>query len=236
MECATQRRLAAFCCARSYLVDPKRPRSFLQWMNGGRYIWWRWSIAYLAIVPAAVALYQVLGWLGVLLVAISAFGYVALMLMVETLVHHPQRLNRGPMFAFLPLIAWGAAMIFSPADVQSTEYYKAMAQILPVLLLAFTLERRREYHADVGSDYFQRFATVFVLLNIVVAGWITLLVLASKDDPTIGDARLVNAALASTLIVLALSLITPPADGGKNVGPSPSHVIERVGPVGPADR
>ena len=131
-------------------------------MNGGRYIWWRWSIAYLAIVPAAVALYQVLGWLGVLLVVIPAFGYVALMLMVETLVYHPQRLNRGPMPPSCRSSHGLAGMIFSPADVQSTEYYKAMAQILPVLLLAFTLERRREYHADVGSDYFQRFATVFV--------------------------------------------------------------------------
>jgi hypothetical protein len=194
----------------------RRPdTAFLQWMNGGRYVWWRWSIVYLVIVPASVALYQLLGWLGVLLVVIPALGYAALMLIVETLVYHPQRLNRGPMFAFLPLVTWMITVGLSPNDVQSTEYHKAMAQILPVLLLAFTLERRREYHADVGPDYFQRFATVFVMLNLIVAGWITLLVLASKDDPTIGNVRLVNGALTSTVIVLVLSLITPPAEDRK---------------------
>jgi hypothetical protein len=54
------------------------------------------------------------------------------------------------------------------------------------------------------------------MLNLVAAGWITLVVLASKDDPTIGSARLVNGALTSTVIVLVLSLITPPAEDGKN--------------------
>jgi hypothetical protein len=183
-------------------------------MNGGRYVWWRWGIAYLAIVPASVALYQLLGWLGVLLVVAPALGYAALMLTVETLVYDPQRLNRGPMFVVLPLVTWMVTVGLSPNDVQSTEYYKAMAQILPVLLLAFTLERRREYHADEGPDYFQRFATVFVMLNLVAAGWITLVVLASKDDPTIGNARLVNGALTSTVIVLVLSLITPATEDG----------------------
>lgn len=196
-------------------MNQKQPRTFLQWMNGGRYVWWRWGIAYLAIVPPSVALHQALGWVGVLLVVAPAFGYAALMLTVETLVYHPQRLNRGPMFAVLPLVTWMVTLGLSPDDVQSTEYYKAMAQILPVLLLAFTLERRREHHADAGPDYFQRFATVFVMLNLVVAGWITLVVLASQDDPTIGNARLVNGALASTVIVLVLSLITPPAEDGK---------------------
>ena len=55
-------------------------------------------------------------------------------------------------------------------------------------------------------------ATVFVMLNRIVAGWMTLVVLASKDDPTVGDARLANGALASTVIVLVLSLATPPAE------------------------
>jgi hypothetical protein len=55
---------------------------------------------------------------------------------------------------------------------------------------------------------------VFVMLNLVAAGWITLVVLASKDDPTIGNARLVNGALTSTVIVLVLSLITPATEDG----------------------
>ena len=111
-------------------MDQKRPGTFLQWMSGGRYVWWRWGIAYLVIVPSAVALFQLWGWIGVVVVIVPAFGYVALMLTVETLVYHPRCLSRGPMFVFLPFIAWAAAMIFSPNDVQSTEYYKAMAQIL----------------------------------------------------------------------------------------------------------
>jgi ABC-type multidrug transport system permease subunit len=200
-------------------VNQKRPRTFLQWMNGGRYVWLRWGIAYLIIVPSSVVLYQLLGWVGVLLVVVPTIGYAALVLLVETLVYHPRRLNRGPMFAFLPVVAWMAAVFFSPDDVQSTEYYKAMAQIVPVLLLAFTLERRREYHADTGPDYFQRFATVFVMLNLVAAGWITLVVLASKDDPTVGNARFVNAALASTVVVLVLSLITPSGEDRKTTSP-----------------
>jgi hypothetical protein len=216
-------------------VDQKRSSTFLQWMSGGRYVWWRWGIAYLVIVPSAVALFQLWGWIGVVVVIVPAFGYVALMLTVETLVYHPRRLSRGPMFVFLPFIAWAAAMTFSPNDVQSTEYYKAMAQILPVLLVAFTLERRREYHADGGPDYFQRFATIFVMLNLIVAGWITLLVLASKDDPTIGDARLVNGALASTIIVVVLSLITPPAEDGKQGLAQVDSARDEDGPEHQAD-
>jgi hypothetical protein len=54
------------------------------------------------------------------------------------------------------------------------------------------------------------------MLNLIVAGWMTLVVvLASKDDPTVGDARLANGALASTVIVLVLSLTTPPAEDRK---------------------
>ena len=67
-------------------MNQKRPRTFLQWMNGGRYVWWRWGIAYLIIVPSSVVLYQLLGWVGVLLVVVPTIGYAALVLLVETLV------------------------------------------------------------------------------------------------------------------------------------------------------
>jgi hypothetical protein len=68
-------------------VNQKRPRTFLQWMNGGRYVWLRWGIAYLIIVPSSVVLYQLLGWVGVLLVVVPTIGYAALVLLVETLVY-----------------------------------------------------------------------------------------------------------------------------------------------------
>jgi len=58
----------------------------------------------------------------------------------------------------------------------------------------------------------------------------TLVVLASRDDPTVGDARLANGALASTIIVLILSITPPPAQDRK-AGPAgltlklPEHVL-----------
>jgi hypothetical protein len=55
-------------------------------------------------------------------------------------------------------------------------------------------------------------ATVFIMLNRIVAGWMIFVVLASKEDPTVGDGRLANGALASTLIVLVQSPTTPPAE------------------------
>jgi hypothetical protein len=54
-------------------------------------------------------------------------------------------------------------------------------------------------------------STVFIMLNLIVAIWMTLVVLASWVDSTVGNARLANGALASAVIVLILSITAPPA-------------------------
>jgi hypothetical protein len=177
-------------------------------MNNGVYPWWRWSIAYLVIVPSAVVAYMTLGTPG-LVVPGAILVAVGFYLTVETLVYYPQRLNNGIIIASTPVLAWGASLGAFPDTVQSTEFYKAMSQILPVLLLAFSLEKRREYHTEAGPDYLQRFSTIFVLLILLAALTITLWALA-YDDPRLPFADVVIAALVATVLALVLSLISPP--------------------------
>ena len=55
---------------------------------------------------------------------------------------------------FIIVSIMGAAVWLKADRGVDIEYYKAAAQALPVLLLAFVIEKRSDYH--VGADVLQR--------------------------------------------------------------------------------
>jgi hypothetical protein len=105
-------------------------------------------------------------------------------------------------------VAYIVTLVFAPERVPSTELYKAAAQVLPVLLLAYIVDKRRDFHA---SDPHERTAIFLVLLYIVSASYYTLDVLAYNDAAR-GRANAVIASLVATVVSLAISLMTSPQD------------------------
>jgi hypothetical protein len=96
----------------------------------------------------------------------------------------------------------------APDRTVNTEFYKAVAQVLPVLLLVFVVEWRREFHArtDPASG---RLLTVGVTAALVFAGWQTFKVLV-YDDPARASLRGVVGCLGGTVAALLVSLLMPP--------------------------
>ena len=150
------------------------------------------------------ALYTVFGWRVVLVVV--AVPVVAAL--IELFITRPEVLGRSVLQANLTGIAYIVTLGFTPERVPSTELYKATAQVLPVLLLAYIVDKRRDFHA---SDASERTAIFLVILYIVSAGYFTLDVLA-YDDAARGRANAVIASMVATVVSLAISLLTPPRD------------------------
>jgi hypothetical protein len=145
------------------------------------------------------------GWSGVAGVVISLLA-AALALVA---VADPTRLTGRYFDLLVPLAIAVVTFLVSPRIVQSSEFYKAAAAVLPTLLLIFVVDKRSDFHAAATTRE-KRLAILVVIGYLTAGGYQTLYVLAF-DDPARGDARLVCAAIVATLSVLLLSLLTPPA-------------------------
>jgi hypothetical protein len=110
--------------------------------------------------------------------------------------------------------AAGAVYGLTPEYVHSTELYKAAAQVVPVLLLAFVLERRQEYFE--ATQWVERFSVLVTVMALFMAGAVTFVVLAD-DDASRGDARLVTCPITASAIILILALVRSPARPKRHV-------------------
>ena len=144
------------------------------------------------------------GWSGVAGVVISLLA-ISLALVA---VANPARLTGRYSHLLGPLAIAAVTFLASPRIVQSSEFYKAAAAILPTLLLIFVVDKRSDFHAAATSRE-KRLAILMVIGYLTAGGYQALYVLAF-DDPARGDARLVCAAIVATLSALLLSLLTPP--------------------------
>jgi len=171
--------------------------------------WWgrayvhRWSFVLIGILVTLGTVYLPRGLGGLGSIVAIVFGG----LLLATAVISPSRFA-GWLSQPLLLLSTSTVVYFvTPEIVPSTEFYKAAAQVLPVLFLVFIVDKRREFHRSESVD--QRFANVMVIIWIVAAGHETFQVLAF-DNTSRGDARYVYAAFVVTVTVLFVSLLTPP--------------------------
>lgn len=153
--------------------------------------------------------YAMDGWPGITGVGI----YVLAAPVAWVAISNPGRLVGGVSDFLLPLAVALLTFFLTPRVVESSEFYKAAASILPTLLLIFVVEKRSDFHAAATSRL-QRLAILTVIGYIAAGGYQALAVLAA-DDPAQGDARLVLVAIVTTLVVLVLSLLTPPSKGSR---------------------
>src|SRR5580765_8212100 len=147
-------------------------RIFIQAPKGG---WWWTTIA------------MILAFIGWVVVAPSighliALGSYASFAVIDLICSRPSIFRIKFVQFGVPIIGFWIASGLAPATVKSTEFYKASAGILPVLLLVFVVERRQDYR---GLMYAERIMLVYLIGYIVLASYETLRVLAS-DDAAIG--------------------------------------------------
>jgi hypothetical protein len=171
-----------------------------KWLRAGP--WWRWllPIAFLGILT--VSAYLGRGWTGLTSLGLGLLAIIVL----DAVVTAPERL-RGLAQTTLPVYVWLLTLFVAPEHVASTEFYKAMAQVLPVLLLAFVVEKRAEFHD--ATHLAQRLSRVMVVIYLLSASYETFSVLA-VDDAARGDAGVVIAAMTATIAALTLSMLAPP--------------------------
>jgi hypothetical protein len=137
---------------------------------------------------------------------------------IVALVGRPQLLS-GPFSQLLILVSvLVATSEIAPATVNSTEYYKAAAGIIPTLLLVLVVEKRSEFH--IASRWEARASPLLVVASLTYGIYQTLLVL-SDDDAAKGDAQAVAAAIAGTVAYLLCSMLTPPDRGTDTESASP---------------
>jgi hypothetical protein len=144
-------------------------------------------------------------------------GWVALLVpfigtlmaaVIRSLIVSPAWLGMSHVKVYISIFCAAGIWFVSHEKIPSTEFYKACASLIPVLLLAFVLERRQEY---VQSQLFgQRVDIIFNVIALVIGGVETLQVLA-YDDASVGDARVVSAMIAFSVTSLTLSLVGRPA-------------------------
>jgi hypothetical protein len=149
-------------------------------------------------------------WLAVLVPVIGTVVYG----FIRALIVSPAWLARGNVKLALSMVGGVVGWLMTNERVPSTEFYKACASLIPVLLLVFVLERRQEYRQ---SELFgERFEIVINIIVLVLAGGETLKVLA-YDDASIGDARIVAGLIAFSVTSLTLSMVGHPSQR-PNVG------------------
>ena len=88
--------------------------------------------------------------------------------------------------------------------VESTEFYKATAQIIPVLALALILDMGSAYKTTM--DVLDRFTLVVAMGGLLLAGYVTLRVLA-VDDVSAGSSKTVVAVLSHVMTFLVVNLL-----------------------------
>ena len=107
--------------------------------------------------------------------------------------------------AFLQFVLSSAAGLFAflsvPRYVESTEFYKASAAALPVLLLAIVIDRRRDFSQT--QNLLARATSILSAFATVAAGISAFQVLA-VDNTSVGWANLVGGALAQSSTALLL--------------------------------
>jgi len=162
-------------------------------------------------VGIAYALFVVctlLGWRTALL----AVGVLVAGALIEIFITKPHWLGREVVQADLTALTFIVVGGIAPLRVPSTELYKAAAQVLPVLLLTYVIDKRLDFHGSDGP--FERVSIFLVVAYMVSAGYITLDVLA-YDEAQRGYANVIFASLAATVVSLTISLLTPPRDASK---------------------
>jgi hypothetical protein len=170
---------------------------------------WRWRLAVLVGIGYALfTVYVLFGWRTALLVV----GVLVAGALIEVFITKPHWLGREVIQADLTALTFIVVGGIAPPRVPSTELYKAAAQVLPVLLLAYVVDKRRDFHASKGPS--ERVSICLVVAYIVTAAYTTLDVLA-YDNAERGYANIVIAALAATVVSLTISLLTPPRDTRK---------------------
>jgi hypothetical protein len=173
----------------------------LRWLRAGP--WWRWLLPVAVLAAVGVAAYVTRGWMSLAFLG----GFLAFAVLYDVIVHNPGRLGtRLPFVGSPPITAFVVAALIAPEQVGSSEFYKAAAAILPVLLLIFVVDKRSDFHSALPTE---RGAIVMMILYLVIASSQTLVVLA-EDDPQLGSANLVTASLVAALTALGQSLLTSP--------------------------
>jgi hypothetical protein len=160
---------------------------------------------------------------------------------VLTIVTGPELIRKPLIQAQVLAFVFATVLIVSPTLVYAIEYYNAVAQLLPVVFLAFIIEQKPHFQRADHQPY--RWATVGVTVAQFYAGYSTFKVLAYKDT-TLGDPAIINAAIATTLVLLTISLITPlpepkppkPAQPVTIQIKTPPHLEPAPAPVAPSPR
>ena len=141
-------------------------------------------------------------------------GCLAAFLAIDGCTAEPEMFGNGRA-QFIIVSIMGAAVWLKADRGVDIEYYKAAAQALPVLLLAFVIEKRSEYHA--GADVLQRVTMFIVVVYLVAASFIPFSVLAYKDAQG-WPANWVTAAFAASVMSLGLSLLKRPREASQDHG------------------
>ena len=165
---------------------------------GGSWFWWA------SATPCSSDTRSSAGGQRFSLLAFSSLGAL-----IEIFITKPHWLGREVVQADLTALTFIVVGGIAPLRVPSTELYKAAAQVLPVLLLTYVVDKRRDFHG--AKSPFERVSIFLVVAYMVTAGYITLDVLA-YDDAERGYANILIAALAATVVSLTISLLTPPRD------------------------
>jgi hypothetical protein len=105
------------------------------------------------------------------------------------------------------VIACIAALNGYDEVVQSTEFYKAAAALVPVLFLAFVIEKRQEYHST--DSVGRRVLIVANIIGMLWAGKACFDVLAFDDTKHASTTSIIFP-VAFTVVSLTLSLVAPP--------------------------
>jgi hypothetical protein len=92
-------------------------------------------------------------------------GCLAAFLVIDGCTAEPEMFGNGRA-QFIIVSIMGAAVWLKADRGVDIEYYKAVAQALPVLLLAFVIEKRSDYRA--GADVLQR--VTMLLKSSLVSG------------------------------------------------------------------
>ena len=107
--------------------------SFFQWLGRSRYgAWYRWTYFVTLSWSSIGAGYSQFGAQGAMAICL----FYGLFLLGDTLILDPQSLATDFANATIPFLVGALTSRFAPTTVD-IEFYKAAAQALPVLLLAF---------------------------------------------------------------------------------------------------
>lgn len=172
------------------------------------YMWARiyphlWGLGLIGTIIIAGVIYLPRGLSGLGAMVVIVLGG----LLIAVVVSNPSRFTgRSSQFLF-PFGVVISVLFLSPKNVPSVEFYKAAAQIFPVLLLVFVLEKRDEFHRAPFPE--QRIANLLVI-GLVIQGEYEALQVLAVDNASRGDASHIYTALAATVTVLLVSLLTPP--------------------------